>query len=1116
MPINTYFNNGIILVFKSVGSWPTASGFSTFDDWFTSYAANISNSTVRNEFWGLDSNNAPGTMDITSLFSPTNQDVMWNQVPGRDPQISSEWRIKYNPSATLPGYSYSSSTTYRIYFPNHDFFEYATPDHSSVFSTFTSPPFNINSSLGPSTVFPGNAVVDITSDSFDPTWWNLLDPNSNYPVIDIVIDADALADSFSGARNLTVSVGSGNGTIFVPGCSAAGQTCAITPDVGSTVSITATPDSGWSIDSWNPVPFVPISFISNAGATIGTFTMPSFDVSISVDFTSANKEILLEVGDGSSVGGSSNNCIELLSPVGYPVDCKGGAVSLDPTTTTITVGATPHDDWEVDSWEIDGVIIAGETGESILIDITSYSSATITVNFAEKTPCVENTLIVNVVGSGSVTPGTGSYCEDDILNLEPVASGNSVFVGWTYDTSSSITLNGSTLVVPMSVNREVTATFRDASASSAASDQGIGLSGVGSTETMMFYCPSETYKDNVVSFDFTNDNPLENPSTMDMFHFRVNFYTDSDMDVLVYSAFSLSDNKRWFYKYDYFNQFASEGVEVEPNRTVNITYDPEFLPQQYSEDQKPHRVNDGVIYEKPLVCGVKYYVTIESYNLFTNNLRLLGTINLILDCNRVDSYVWIDNKDDNRWLCSGQGKVDLQISNDFNQSINPSIASNSFGIFQVVWQERREGSSPSGYVWNIYSAKWDPSNDVIYSSGQGSYNILEVYNAQMPLILSDQANNFYISGHVEDAVKFKACPFNVCDETDTSSGDGGEDGFEEFCYPGLATNLSSSYDTIKMRVFEDDIMGSLTVSGNKAVPVVNKQSIRLDIDGIPGAYAVRLRNIEDTNWGEWINIGSGLEGVEQGDDIVYDSYRIDNSRFIVPWDVEKNNGLRRVCCQILTLYGITNIFCVDFLAHFDVPQHIFKFYKADTRAEADEFPKYDGKYILSLVNGGTPESDGGVVVYFDVIFSEEIFKDKTTNASYEDGDITFNVIQQGIRDDRSSNNILTVAGDNKTFHGSFKIYNDDGIFNKDGNAFIELIFPNTTIAQSCGDDNTDDYNLVNTDLEEIASIDLSPEEIYEKYQTGQLSKALSIDEFKQFYSRDDDNFKFGNPGYYRK
>ena len=172
------------------------------------------------------------------------------------------------------------------------------------------------------------------------------------------------------------------------------------------------------------------------------------------------------------------------------------------------------------------------------------------------------------------------------------------------------------------------------------------------------------------------------------------------------------------------------------------------------------------------------------------------------------------------------------------------------------------------------------------------------------------------------------------------------------------------------------------ISDEKVVPVVNKKSIRLDIDGISGAYAVRVKNMEDPEWGEWINIDNKL--FEVGDVKHHDAYKIDNSRFLVEWDIDRHNSLRRICCQVLTMYGISNTFCIEVLFNFEIVQHVFKFYTniIDVTVEDvfypafNEFPTYKGQYILSLENAIEKTNVNGTV-YFDTIFNEPVYKDET-------------------------------------------------------------------------------------------------------------------------------------------
>ena len=903
-------------------------------------------------------------------------------------------------------------------------------------------------------------------------------------ISDVEITLNFESDPVEGDYCLTTSVFSGTGTILSPVCPASpkslGESCSGDRASGTPTELIAAPGTNWEVLEWISSPSISMT-IGGVGNTVAAFNMPSEDLDVTVTFVQSPVDITLEVGDGNPDGWG---CIELVSPV-VIMECYGGTTSVDANTyPNIVVNAVASPGYVIKNWVIDEGSPQNLGWDQITVDIQSVATKTIRVNFEEIPDCDTKTLTVNIVGSGTVNYTSGhQFCEGSVINVQATPSPGHRFKEWSGAISGSFNPKALT----MDNNREITATFE------IISDE---ITEDPFSEAALFYCPSESYKDNVISFNFVND--LASSS----FHFRVDFYAEESAQNLIYSAFSFSDNKRWFYDNTYFEQIPETGVEVSNSQTVNIVYDPEFLPQVITETQKEHLIDGSVTYEKPLVCGVKYYVNIVVYNLSDASETPLETMPIILDCEKVDSYYWNYNKDRNKWLCSGQGKMDLKVADGFNQSINPSIDSNIFGVYQIAWQGRRKDGN------NIYGALWDSTNDVLYSSGQGLYNILELTSSNSPMVLSDPVNNFYITSYNRDSIKFKSCGIKVCEEDSVTSSTADTDAINKLCYPGELTLLSSSYDQVKMRVYQEDISGSLVVNDNKVVPVISKRSIRIDVDGVVGAYAVRLRNIGDDDWSNWLNIDSELSGVSDSG-----AYRIDNSRFIIPWDVTRNNGLRRICCQVLTMYGISNTFCLDMLINFDVPQHIFKFYSIEERTEESEFQKYNGQYVLSVKNSATPDAESATI-YFSVIFSEEIYKDESSLIPYVDNDLKFNLVQQGVNDVRKQN--LKAEGDNKTFTGEFIISKDDGIFNKDGTAFIEIILPVSTDDESCSFDESDKYNLVNSDLEEIANVDLNPEESYSKYQADQLSKALDLNRFKQYYDKDDTNFKFGNPGYYRE
>lgn len=929
---------------------------------------------------------------------------------------------------------------------------------------------------------------------------------------------------------LTTSVKYGYGTIaqlgdgVYAGCNGEPRgplltytSCAFDYEVGKIIQLKAVADTanGWEVASWEMTDSDTGAVISGyfttatAGQSSVSISMPPFDVDVTVSFSHPQIDLILIP---MTVGG----CIKLVTPTSpYNNDCHGSQFSQSLPAFEATVGAEPDTNFQIESWSIDGVD-QNTSNSTIPVSLnTTASFVTVRVWFTEADPCDTNNLSVTIIGKGSVSPPAGDYCEDDTLVLRPIPAYGYFFKGWSYS-DSSITEKGITLIVPMSSNRGVTAIFE-------------ALPAVEIPEYALFYCPSTTDKSNVVSFDFTNDDG--NPSAYDKFHFRVNFYSDSGRLKLLYSASSLADNKRWFYNDSAYAALPSDGVSVGDSETINIVYDPEILPQQITETQREKFVN-STVYETPLVCGVKYYVEVESYNPITGIFSFVKTLSIILSCDDVDSYYWNHNEDKNNWLCSGQGKVDIQVSSSANaQSIFSNVSSNIHGLFQMVWQTRRDG------VNQVYGSIWDSESDYFYSSGQGGYDDLKLKVGYDPIVFADPAANFYIAGKSTEGDVRSGTPGSVSNNIyvntcplDVSSPDAPEENstdiFAKLCGPGLDTYLGSSYDKIKIRIREEDVYSSLVVNSDKIVPVVKKKSFRLDVDGIEGAYAVRIRNINDADWGGWINIDNNLYYKGAGDtvaendyitadDISHDAYRIDNSRFIVPVDVDRANGLKRICCQVLTMYGITNTFCLDIFFNFDVPRHVFEFYsKKEGNVFSNPFPTYNGQYILSLKDVDGNIQRDSATVYFKVIFSEPIYKNEETSDPYMSGDLKYNVIKQGIEVGSDWKNNLSVI-DNKTFWGSFTISPDDGIFNKDGSSFIEIVFPETDTSSSCLSDESDVYNSMITDSRAAEYKDLSPEDIYKKIQTDSTGKAFDINNFKQYYDQDDDNFKFGNPGYFR-
>jgi len=703
-----------------------------------------------------------------------------------------------------------------------------------------------------------------------------------------------------------------------------------------------------------------------------------------------------------------------------------------------------------------------------------------------------NTLIIEIEGKGTVSLPSGDYDSSSTVILIPSPSNGYFFKEWDY-AGTGIIENIDSLSVSMSMNQIVKAIF-EAYPSYSLSDYSL------------FYCPSETNKINTIDFEYTNLTGGEGN-----FHFRATFYTNIKKTQVLYTAFSLSDNKRWYYNDGSYKQVSDNGVQIGINETINIIYDPEILPQELIEIQKKEIIDETNNTEFSLVCGNKYYVDIDRYSVNDESIDFVKSISMIVDCNDVDAFYRSYNNDKKNWICSSNGNSDLKVSGSMDQSLFPDMASNNFGIFQIVWQSRRNGSSI------IYGAQWDSENDLLYSAGQGIYDKKFLEEGYNPIVLGDLSNNFYISANNRDTIFYSANKIATQDLGAPSETT--EQTFGKLCYPGQVNFLTSTIEDIKIRVYEEDTDDSIVINKDKVVPVVNKRDIRFDIDGINGLYAVRLRDSNDHQWSDWINVDVDLP-LTEGEDEILSAYKIGDSRIIVPWNLDRINGIRRVCFQLLTLYGISPSICVDVFMNMDIIEYVFEFYKDSNFTEP--VPVYNGFQLLSQIRDEDGEiignnEDGTTTIYFKVVFNEDILVIKNNiiyygNNQYSEGDFTFNVIQQGIDD--IWGNILERI-DNKTFKGEFKIYKDDGVFNKDGKSFIQIIFPDSIGSSMCISDISDPYNLMVNTNDLYRFKDLKPEEAFKQYKKSQILKVSDINSFKQYYDNDDANFRFGNPRIFR-
>ena len=179
---------------------------------------------------------------------------------------------------------------------------------------------------------------------------------------------------------------SGNGSDPVPtpanstGCTA-GQFVA-----GESITLAATPDSGWAIDSWT----------GTDGSSLNTLTMPASAHAASVIYTEIPPTCyaltLSHTGNGSD-------------PVPTPANSTGCSAGYFVAGESITLAATPDSGWEIDSW-------TGTDGSSLNTLTMPASAHAASVIYTEIPPtCYVLTLSHTGNGSDPVpTPANSTGC----------------------------------------------------------------------------------------------------------------------------------------------------------------------------------------------------------------------------------------------------------------------------------------------------------------------------------------------------------------------------------------------------------------------------------------------------------------------------------------------------------------------------------------------------------------------------------------------------------------------------------------------------------------------------------------------------------------------------------
>lgn len=551
----------------------------------------------------------------------------------------------------------------------------------------------------------------------------------------------------------------------------------------------------------------------------------------------------------------------------------------------------------------------------------------------------------------------------------------------------------------------------------------------------------------------------------------------------------------------------------------------------------PANANANPVFKKPLLCGVNYYYKIERF--YEGAFTTIREGSFLCPCSQTDADIWREDKDSMSWLCSGQGFDDYRITQTDREAINARVDAARNDLFYISWQDyrftRMQSDQPAlspDYFFGVYNA----AEDKFYSSAQGSYDRRMTYfaestDADQPdltnLVLHDATvfidpfQNINTAFHDGTKVYHQGCSIGCAYEAfnpDLIVPCMFTDGTDETFYYVTAGPERNIEQYQKMRVRDEYVVYSTYLDIDSPIPVINDCFIELDIIGVPGTYAYRLKNEEDDDFTEWLPIGPDLpeqrtdaDGTAAERDF-FRGYFISKDRFIAPWIASEGNGTKRVCCEILTYFGKTEQFCIEFQAIYKQLRYKIDFFYDEAFenpvASYNSYPVLGNKETATRITDENLQSISEEVaeedqntIYLRVTFDDperlELLERVRSLDRYSSlSGLTFSVYQQGLND--QLNLPLTKQSDG-VYSGSFIVEEDDTVVNVDGLAVILISVPGQCNPISVADQNERLLRL------------LSPQNLDQS-----ISILNNLDLFIENYSEDDVRGSFGNPAYYKK
>lgn len=372
-----------------------------------------------------------------------------------------------------------------------------------------------------------------------------------------------------------------------------------------------------------------------------------------------------------------------------------------------------------------------------------------------------------------------------------------------------------------------------------------------------------------------------------------------------------------------------------------------------------------------------------------------------------------------RWHSSAYGVSDTRITDSPQNNTRPVIKTRSSGAAIILFEDEKVPGSPE-----IRGATFRKSlPNEFFGSGTKSWFDYDFQisgrDVDLAVDLYDRIVTTYekptYTGDIlpSASIASRTCAF---DEGETTTQSAQQCDINKLTTQSITRDQFIASQLIKQIQVKPEFVQYYTYNAAQQVAaVVNKCQISVQVVSSPEVMALRLRNENESQFSAWCPA----------------SPEITDYTTELAWTLSPGSGLKSVCAQAMTYGGITTEFCVPIIADLDRVVFEVKLYSDDQYTQL--LPQYDGVFVASTLweveTGGAKDSR---TVYIEMIPSKDLGLPNGVNF------INFDVLQQGDGDlfDQVAEE-QTVNG-RQVFQGTFEVYKEDKVLNKDGLARIRI------------------------------------------------------------------------------